>query len=114
MAVDERSERRELEASLDATFALLADERRRDVVRYFRDAEHDVASLSQLADYRVDRPNGAGDLELARTALHHAGLPKLADAGVVQYDARSETVRYEGAPMAERCLAAVESVAEPG
>lgn len=35
--------------------------------------------------------------------LHHSTLPKLADAGVVDYDPRTGTVRYRGHPLVDRC-----------
>jgi hypothetical protein len=46
----------------------------------------------------------AGDRETIRTGLYHVHLPKLAEAGVIDYDTRSETVRYSQQPLLEECL----------
>jgi len=50
MGVEELSER-----ELDQTFAALTDARRRMVVRYFRNSQDQVATLTDLALYVADR-----------------------------------------------------------
>ena len=50
MGVEELSER-----ELDQTFAALTDVRRRMVVRYFRNSQDQVATLTDLALYVADR-----------------------------------------------------------
>lgn len=76
--------------SLDTVFELLASSRRRSAlyVLYRSDGSvalsdlvAEVASMEEVAPERV------------ATALHQVHLPKLADAGVVEYDAEDETVR---------------------
>lgn len=66
------------DARLDGPFDALADARCRTVVRHLAGTEGKTASL-------VD--------------LYPRHLPKLAAAGLVEYDARSRTVRYHGAPV---------------
>lgn len=39
-------------------------------------------------------PGGTRDTESLRVELHHHHLPKLENAGLIEYDDRTETVRY--------------------
>lgn len=92
---------------LDALFAVLADERRRRVVRYFQTAEDDVASVDDLIKHTAEGETvGPTRAQLVQT-FHHVTLPKLADKGVVEYDDRSRTVRYRGPRVLERMLTVV-------
>lgn len=47
----------------------------------------------------------ADDRRRVEVALHHHELPKLEQVGVIEYDARSRTVRYRGHPLLEELLA---------
>lgn len=88
--------------SLDRIFDLLASRRRRYVVYQLNEAETAVVTLDELADQLVEWErdwDGRDDRERAtyrdrvRVTLHHNHLPRLADAGLIDYDARSQTVR---------------------
>lgn len=89
-------------SSLDQLFEVLAHRRRRYVLYYLADAEDRVVTLDELADVlcawerewngRTDRRR-TDHRESVRIDLHHARLPQLANAGFVEYDARSRTVR---------------------
>ena len=72
----------------------LADEHCRFVRSYFEDATEDHASVDDLATALARRTH-ADDTRVA-VRLHHVALPKLDDVGVVDYDARTRTVRYHG------------------
>lgn len=87
------------EGSLDRLFKLLANERRRRILFYLDGKEGDVASIVELIDYVVvHEAESVDDLtsDEVAIALYHKHLPKLADAGLIEYDARSRTVRYRG------------------
>ena len=90
----------------DELLTLLADADRRRVIGYFLESTDDVASVEDLA-VAMDGPS-----DRHRLRLHHAVLPRLAEAGVVEYDGRSETVRYHGSEDLER-LAETLRGAEP-
>lgn len=92
------------DVSLDAVFSLLADRRRRLVLRYFLDAPTTVASIDDLVDvlHEVDG-DPAADLRLH---LYHLHLPRLEAAGVVDFDPGRGVVRYLGSPRLERFLRA--------
>lgn len=92
----------DLDRSLDDLLKLLADRRRRYVLYYLDDAEDDVVTLDELSDHVADRreawsanTDGTGvvALERVRVGLHHNHLPRLADAGLIDYDGRTQTVR---------------------
>lgn len=82
---------------LDELFQVLADEKRRRVLGYLADTDDGVAAFSELLEHVADDSAGeSSDNERVAVSLHHNHLPKLADANVVEYDPRSEVVRYRG------------------
>lgn len=89
--------------TVDRLLSALSREPNRGVVNFFREFSGDVASLDELAEYAADSRNGcdARSPEQVAIRLHHVGLPKLADAGVLDYDPRSKTVRWWGHPLLE-------------
>jgi hypothetical protein len=96
------------ENSLDELFELLANERRRRVIYFFEQSSADVCRLDRLAEAVAWET--AGDADRIRTELHHVHLPKLVAFGVVRYDSRTETVRYESDARIRRCLQAISEV----
>lgn len=108
----------------DSQFDVLADRRRRAVLRYLEDSEGPV-SLSDLADHLVleDHADDEGALASAGDALfgtrrrvqislRHSHLPNLADAGAVDfdYDANAVALRERGLEL----LTGVEATAGAG
>ena len=51
---------------------------------------------------------GESDRKRLKAKLHHVALPKLADAGLVDYDQRSQTIRYCGEPLLEKQISVLE------
>lgn len=89
--------------STDQLFDALADERRRAVLDALSAAEQpvDVHRLAERVAARERRGDDAGRpprdaVRRALVSLHHAHLPKLADAGLVEYDADARVVRTVG------------------
>ena len=95
--------------STDLLFELLADRRRRHILHCLTDQPDGVAEFADLVDAVVDHgpETDAGDRKTVRTELYHVHLPKLAEAGVIDYDTRSGAVRYSQQPLLEECLANV-------
>ena len=92
---------------LDRLYDVLADERRRRLLSYLHRKDSDVASLVELIDYLVvHEADSVADLDTDDVAisLYHTDLPKLADAGLVEYDERSRTVRYRGGGVIEEAV----------
>lgn len=95
--------------SLDEMHRLLSEERRRCLVSYL--ASHADASVGtgELVDAVVERetprPGPANHRTRVEIDLTHVQLPKLADAGVVDYDPVAETVEYTPSKTLEALLA---------
>lgn len=93
---------------VDDVFALLADWRRRAVCRYFVRTGTNSAHVETLAA-AVARRSDLDDVDSAETgeeaireALVDEHLPRLDRAGVVDFDARSDSVYYWGQPTLEK------------
>ena len=76
----------------DQVFELLADARRRNAVAALREVDGGT-TLGELAETTAARVDDVGRAavttdrrERIAVSLHHCHLPKLADAGVVEYD----------------------------
>ena len=99
---------------IDERFDALARADRRAVIQFFRDGSTEEVTLDDLVTGIVDGGYWDTDESHARLCLHHFALPKLADAGILDYDPRSKTVRYRGQPAVEQLLdtAARETIPE--
>ncbi|MDS0293053.1 DUF7344 domain-containing protein [Halogeometricum luteum] len=80
--------------SFDAAFDVLSNARRRYVVDCLRG--RDSAALAALADDVAARERRAEDdadpdAETVAVSLYHVHLPKLAEAGLVEYDSERRT-----------------------
>lgn len=79
---------------LDRSVRALADEHRRDIVRYFRARSTETASLEALTEHVIENSSPTPPRTEVRTTLHHQSVPLLAEAGIVDYDQRNNLVRY--------------------
>lgn len=84
--------------SLDEIFATLQHERRRRVISRLQTAENPI-SLTDFADELAAEEtetstDDVSEAEMTRvsTSLYHVHLPKLADAGIVEYDWDEDTI----------------------
>lgn len=85
-------------AELDSLFEILANRQRRHVLGYLVDTDDGVATFPDIIDHVVAELGDSADEERTAINLHHTHLPKLEDENAVEYDERSETVRYRGSP----------------
>lgn len=102
----------------DDPFALLSDARIRVVVAALSNADGPTASFVDLRRaLTAADPACESDPAAARrravVALHHVLLPRLDEAGLVDYDARSGTVRYWGDAETEAYLDRLTETAVP-
>lgn len=88
-------------ASLDTLYDLLANRRRRYAISCLND--HGSMALPDLADEVVCYENDAPITEIPEdevlrvySSLWHAHIPKLAEAGVVEYDQDQDIVTLGG------------------
>lgn len=79
---------------LDRSLRALADEHRRDIVRYFRARSTETATLEALTEHVIENSSPTPPQTQVRTMLHHQSVPLLAEAGIVDYDRRNNLVRY--------------------
>ena len=99
---------RELSGELDTVFELLGDRERRSVVAHLLEGNGQTATVPELADQCQQEAEGStSTTDPVVMRLHHTHLPKLEDAGVVEYDPRSKTVRYRGDALLETFLGQV-------
>jgi len=106
-----RSGRAVATPSFDVLFDLLAESRRRYALYALAGAEDGLSEVETLADDVAMWEARAEDVSITddrRTAigeeLREKHLPRLADAEVVDYDPRSDVVRYWRQPTLEEYL----------
>lgn len=91
----------------DTALRLLGSQQRRKVLRHLIEADGHVP-LDRLVEVLVAGAFPSTDGEAARDhvalTLHHADLPMLQEAGVVEFDPRRETVRYHPTDRVEEVL----------
>ncbi|WP_415382631.1 hypothetical protein [Halosimplex sp. TS25] len=92
---------------LDAAFELLADRRRRAVIDVLRSAPRSSLELPALVDGVAAKTDE--DAATVASDLYHGHLPKLAAAGVIDFDEETRVVDYDSAPLLERCLDVAET-----
>jgi hypothetical protein len=92
---------------METVFEVLADETRRGICRFLVAEAPSVVTVDEIAASLTD-----DDAARRRLALncHHRHLPKLDEAGLIEYDARSNAVRYWGQPTLEKWLEHVSHV----
>lgn len=102
------------EKLLDSVFDAFADQRRRLVIGYLREAPDGVASYDDLVDYVSKHVLDTKGSEKLKNQLHHVTLPKLENVGVIEYDRRSETVRYQSLYLVDGLAEFIEDIESDG
>jgi hypothetical protein len=95
--------------SKEQVVGLLRHKQRREIITYFDQKTTDCVSRDDLVEYLVSSNSKRGATsaehrERVTIGLLHNHLPRLADAGMLEYDQRSETVRYWGDSRLETLL----------
>lgn len=104
------------ELSLDAVLNILSQRERRSTLNYLVDSSEEVVPIDEVVEQivqaeseRIDKLPNRDHLELS---LHHIHLPKLTEAGLLDYDSRSQQIRYKGNKQIERWLKYIQGVQE--
>lgn len=92
---------------IDRRFALLAQPERRYIIYFLLESETDYASIGDLVNYLQRSDTAQDERDAIALALHHDHLPKLAAAGILDFDAVSDTVRYYGDDLVETLLESI-------
>lgn len=80
---------------LDDTLQLLAHEHRRKIMYVMEETEEDTFSYDDISDGLIDRGfMREEEEERFETQMAHSLLPRMEESGVLEYDKRSETIRY--------------------
>ncbi|EJN58736.1 hypothetical protein HSB1_32140 [Halogranum salarium B-1] len=87
---------------------VLGDPRRRRVLRELADLPTEQVDFETLAD-RVAQ-TAPTDRERLASDLHHIHLPKLADLGVITYDAKHRTITHHTCRVADVLALASEAL----
>lgn len=90
----------------DVIFDVLSVARRRYLLYYLLTLDGNVAELEAAVNAvcRYETAGTEGDdapRENVRIDLHYAQVPRLAEAGVLDYDRRQRTIRFRGDPALE-------------
>ena len=101
--------------STDRTLAALANHHRRASLHYLSEESSDVVSTEDVTEGCLDSERGSTledtlPDEALWNELHHIHLPMLDEAGIVDYDKRSKTLRYRGSDEVEAALRSIEDI----
>ena len=106
-----KPESRTPEASLDTTLEALADRRRRLVIEYIAsEISGESASLEELAKYVSAQETNGRCYEETKQNLYHISLPKLDEAGLIDYDTGNKSIRLRSENVDDVLLAYVNTV----
>lgn len=94
-------------ASTENILRIVANQRRRSILDHRITSERDTLSVDSLVEHvspenpppRSGVPSGP---ERIRLELRHNHLPTLEDAGLVEYDDRTEPIRYQPTERVEK------------
>ena len=96
--------------TLDTVFDLLRVSRRRYILYYLYDIESKVVDVDEAIDAvcayeaRGTGRDGFPPREEVLIDLHHDHIPRLDDAGIIEYDRRQGTIRFRGSDSLEEWL----------
>ena len=95
--------------STETLLDIVANPRRRALLHYLRTNGDDTVRLDELArsiaaDGGHTASSHSGDSIAKDIELHHTHLPKLAAAGIIEYDAQRGVVTYHSTDRVEKLL----------
>ena len=101
--------------SIDTILELLAHRYRRDLLGYLYDRPERTQTIEELTEHVLERETGMRNEQRSREAvelqLRHIHVPKLAEAGLLEYDDRDQRVRYYGNEPFEQWLERIRDAA---
>lgn len=98
---------------IDQRFTLLDRYERRCIIHFLQESETGHVSISEVVSHlrKQDRYQTNDRIEIE---LHHDHLPRLAEIDAIDYDSRSETIRYDGDELVEALLESTPETHTPG
>lgn len=79
-----------------ATDSVLADDRRREIIAILKSTDAPITRQHLALELAATGAVGEAPSENIEVQLHHCHLPKLADAGFLQYNRSEGTIAYQG------------------
>lgn len=83
-----------LDPELDERLRALGDYHRRCLLYYFLTKDEETATIDELREFELAHIPEAESDDQVTISLYHQWIPKLAEVGFVEFDERSQTVRY--------------------
>lgn len=81
--------------TVDRVLEVLQHRLRREVIEYFQDVSQRTVAVDELVDHLArDWPGDPPSRDRLSVVLYHHHLPRLADAGVVEFDPERDSLRY--------------------
>lgn len=84
--------------TVDQVLDTISNDRRRYILEYFYETDNDTATLDTLIEsvmtQEFDSTPSDREQEELSTIIHHVHLPYLQDVGLIEYDERSDRVRF--------------------
>lgn len=100
--------------SLDACLELLANQQRRTIVGMFLESQTDQAPIdeviTEIIEAEAARTGERPGHDTIASTVSHVHLPKMAEAGILEYDTRHQDIRYTGGPRIEAIYTAIQDL----
>lgn len=102
--------------SFDTVLGLISVSRRRTILYHLKERSNGAFTLDELVDRVMEREtsipvrSSPDSREEVKTSIGHTHVPKLADVGIVDYDADSQVIEYAGNPALESCIKYIETL----
>lgn len=81
--------------TLNKSLKLLADEEVRMTMYILQDHEDDAVLVEDLSEELLEETDAGRDQEMVQISMHHSYLPRMEQAGVIEYDESAEMVIYD-------------------
>lgn len=81
---------------LNDALDILADDHARYTLYGLLSEDGKVFGYDEVSEFLLEHYPDTDDLEEHKILLHHKTLPRMAEKGIVDFDPRSETIRYRG------------------
>ena len=98
--------------SMDEMLDILASQERREILHTLSNMDEETISFDEvvrvLVDFREEESGRRPSFDQMQGTLLHVHLPKFEETGIIEYDERSEQLRYRGDSRLEAWLKLVE------
>ena len=99
---------------IDQRFALLDRYERRCLIQFLQESETDHVPVSDVVSHLQKQDSNSDGPDTIEINLQHNHIPKLTTIEAVDYDSRSETIRYTGDELLSSLLESTPETHTPG